>query len=97
MELLFAAILPGWNFAARGGGVTLPAGLSRRVIWRLQLTVAVCDAYALLRYGRPLRLLAAKPRQVLVQTLATHPWPWLRQSLALARATALLTGQRRLA
>lgn len=89
MELLFIAILPGWTFA-QGGGVTLPAGLSRRVVWRLVLTVAVCDAYALLRHGRLLRLMTTTRRQKFIQGLATHPWPWLRRSLALARATALL-------
>ncbi len=96
MELLFVAILPGWTFA-KNGGVTLPEGLPQRLIWRLMLTVAVCDAYALLRHGRLLRLLTARRRQLLVQSLATHPWPWLRHSLALARNTALLAGQRRIA
>ncbi len=96
MELLFVAILPGWTFA-KGGGVTLPAGLPRRLRWRLELTVAACDAFALLRHGRLLRLLPAKRRQALVLSLANHPWPWLRNSLALARSTALLACQRRTA
>ncbi len=90
MELLFVAILPGWTFA-KGGGVALPADFPRRLIWRLQLTVALCDVYALLRYGRLLRLLSLQRRQKLVESLASHPWLWMRQSVALARATALLT------
>ncbi len=90
MELLFVAILPGWTFA-KGNGVELPDGFPRHLIWRLLLTVAICDASALLRHGRLLRLLPAKRRQTLVARLAQHPWPWLRRSMALARATALLT------
>ena len=87
MELLFVAILPGWNFAA------LPAGLPRRLLWRLRLTLAVCDAYALFTQGRTLRLMSVKRRQVLVQALATRGWPWLRGGLVLARSTALLVAQ----
>ena len=94
MDLLFVAIVPGWTFG-KNGSVVLPAGFPRRLAWRLTLTVAVCDLYSLLRYGRPLRILAPARRQRLVQTLATHPWPWLRGSMALARSTALLICQRR--
>ena len=96
MELLFVAILPGWKFAEESG-VELPAGFPRHLVWRLLLTVALCDAWALARHGRLLRLLPAKRRQALVQSLATGTWPWLRRSLALARLTALLSCRGRIA
>ena len=92
MELLFVAILPGWTFRT-DGRLALPAQFPRRLRWRLTLVVAVCDAYALLTQGRPLRLLSMPRRQKLVERLAIHPWPWLRRGMALARSTALLAAQ----
>lgn len=92
MELLFVAIMPGWNFTTNGR-LALPANFPRRLRWRLTLVVAMCDLYSLLTQGRPLRILPLKRREKLVQRLATHAWPWLRGGLALARATALLAAQ----
>jgi hypothetical protein len=92
VELLFVAILPGWNFGAKGR-VVLPVGLPRRLLWRLWLTLAVCDAYALFTQGRTLRIMSLQRRQLLVQALATRGWPWLRGGLTLARSTALLVAQ----
>lgn len=94
MELLFSAIVPGFVFG-KDGTIALPAQFPRRLRWRLLWTATVCDAIALLRHGRTLRLLSPARRQRLVQGLADHPWRWLRESLTLARAMALLTCRRR--
>lgn len=92
MNLLFQAILPTWQPTQDAGyWLVLP----RRVRWRLALTLAVCDALALLQTGRTLRLMSVKKRQVFVVALASRSFPWLRRGLAIARATALLTNTRR--
>lgn len=90
LELLFAVILPGWTFSTRRAHA-LPWPIRLRLV----VLVAICDLLAVVRHGRPLRLLPQSRREVLLRNCADHRWRFLREGMQLARTCALLTAKRR--
>ena len=90
MELLFAALIPGWTFV-RPEDLPLPARVRRQLWW----IVLACQVLALLTHGVPLRLMTVKRRERVVAAWTRHRWRWLREGLDAVRSVALLCAVRR--
>lgn len=85
VDAIFSAILPGWT------GRRLKRTFPRHVRVLLELSGAVADLAALVRYGRTFRLLQPSQREALLNRMAHHRWAWPRALVQWWKLVALVT------
>lgn len=90
MELLFAAMIPGWKFSPLS---TLP--LPPTTHRKLALLLVICHVMALFGHGIPLHLMSAAKRERVVSEWMRHRWRFLAHGLVQVRSVALLCASRR--